>query len=682
MAFKPPDNRRTEPQSMMKLIIGVLAALVLAAGGYFGFEFYVQQRIAADVEAAFATVRASGAKASHGKVAFDLWSRTVTIADISGDFTAEPPASVKIGRVTATGVSQPEAGRFAASRIEAADVEASGTIGTGTGLRASYQVPRIEISDYVGPAGPMRRLDTSAPVDIYRFALEHFATVTAKSVVAPTLSVKFGASGSPAVAGIGDYTYAGLALCDIKDGKIAASTVERVSFTAAMTAAGKTENLSGEMSSLAAYDFDAAATLAVLDPAHAGDDKYYRAYRQMTVGAYTATFPQGLKMRIDGVSVDDVGLRPSRLQFPQLMAIVEAAPPPGTTPTPEQMRNLIGKVAGIYEGIRIGAAEIRGLAMDTPQGAFKLGAVKLASLENGKIAEFAVEGLEAKAPQGPVKIGRFALKALDVANLMRASIQLSVAPQNPAPEQLAALLPLLEGAEIANLVAPYKNTGKPVNIDTLNISWGQFVGPIPTRARVTLKMSGPVDASDPDPFKTLAAAGIGSATVNFDLGAAWTENARSFALEPATLEIGSVLTASARLSLANVQRATFSLNPLQFAIMAAQIEAGPIEIAMRDTGGIDLAVAQQARQQNISLEAARRAITDNIRESAMKIASANPDIMAVAGALTRFIENPRGTLTIKLTPRGKVGMLQIIEALKTGPVGALARFQVEATAGR
>jgi hypothetical protein len=682
MAFKPPDNRRTEPQSMMKLIIGLLAALVLAAGGYFGFEFYLQQRIASDVEAAFATVRASGAKASHGKVAFDLWNRTVTIADISGDFATEPPASVKIGRVTATGVSQPEAGRFAASRIEAADVEASGTIGTRTGLRASYQVPRIEISDYVGPAGPMRRLDSSAPVDIYRFALEHFATVTAKSAIAPTLLVKFGAAGKAAIAGAGDYTYSNLALRDIKDGKIAASTVERVSFTTAMTAAGKTESFSGEVSNLAAYDFDAAATLVMLDPGHANDDKYYRAYRQMTAGAYTATFQQGLTMRIEGVTVDDVGLRPSRLQLPQLMAIVEAAPPPGTTPTPEQMRDLLGKVAGVYEGIRIGGAEIRGFAMDTPQGAFKLAAVKLANLENGRIAEFAIEGLEAKAPQGPVKIGRFVLKALDVANLMRASMQLSTSPQNPAPEQLAALLLLLEGAEIANLVAPYKDTGKPVNIDTLNISWGQFVGPIPTRARVTLKMSGPVDANDPDPFKTLAIAGIGSASVNFDLGAAWTENARAFALEPATLDIGNVLTASARLSLANVQRGTFSLNPLQFAIMVAQIEAGPIEIALRDTGGVDLAVAQQARQQNISREDARRAITDNIRENAMKMASANPDVMAVAGALTKFIESPRGTLTIKLTPRGKVGMIQIIEALKIGPVAALARFQVEATTGR
>ena len=56
--------------------------------------------------------------------------------------------------------------------------------------------------------------------------------------------------------------------------------------------------------------------------------------------------------------------------------------------------------------------------------------------------------------------------------------------------------------------------------------------------------------------------------------------------------------------------------------------------------------------------------------------------MAIAGALTRFIESPRGTLTVKLTPKGKVPAMSLIEAIKTNPLTALARFQVEASTGR
>ena len=136
----------------MKILIGLLAALVIAVAGYFGFQFYVQQRIASDIEATFATVRASGAKAEHGKISFDLWNRTVTIADVSGEFTADPPVSLKIGRVVASGVGQPADGRFAASRIELTDFNAAAAMGSGARLRTSYQAPRIEVSDYNGPA--------------------------------------------------------------------------------------------------------------------------------------------------------------------------------------------------------------------------------------------------------------------------------------------------------------------------------------------------------------------------------------------------------------------------------------------------------------------------------------------------------------------------------------------------
>ena len=97
-------------------------------------------------------------------------------------------------------------------------------------IATPYQAPRNEIVDYTGPGGPLRPLDGTAAADIYRFALEHFAAVSAKSVTAPTVALKL--SASQAQAGAGDYTYSGVALREIKDGEIAAATVDRVSFTA------------------------------------------------------------------------------------------------------------------------------------------------------------------------------------------------------------------------------------------------------------------------------------------------------------------------------------------------------------------------------------------------------------------------------------------------------------------
>jgi hypothetical protein len=667
---------------MVKILAGLIAAVVIAAGGYFGLEFYVQQGVASEVDAAFADLRATGAKATHGKVSFDLWSRTIMVADIAGESTAQPPFRVKIGRFVATGVSQPEAGRFAAERIDASDAEVSGTMAIQGGLNFSYRAPRVEVANYAGPAGPLRRLDAASPVEVYRFALEHFAAITAASVTIPSMTAAMKAATSGNVAGAGDYAYTGLTLRDIRDGKIATMGVDRMTFNLAVDTAGKKETMTGEVEKLAAHDFDAAAVIAMLDPARARDDKVVRVYRQMTSGSYTAAFGTGMRMRIEGVSADDLGVRPAKVRFDSLMAIVDAAPPPGTTATPAQLRDMFEKMAGLYEGAYLGSAEVRGLSIETPEGPFRLAAIRLGKLDNGKLAEFALEGLDARAPQGPVKLGRFALKSLDVANLMRVAAQLSASGGNPTPDQLAALGLLLEGAEVQGLVAPYKGANQPVNLDTLNLSWGQFVGPVPTRARATLKMSGPVDLTDPEPFRSLAGAGIASTSIAFDLGAAWAEGTRAFALEPVTLDVGNVLTAAARLSVANVPREVFSINPLQVVMMAAQIEAGPIELALRDVGGVDLAVAQYARTQNVSRDAARKALIDNIKSTGMTLASANPDAMAIAGALARFVEVPRGTVTIKLSPRGKVPMMALIEALRTNPMAALALFQVDASVGR
>ena len=134
--------------------------------------------------------------------------------------------------------------------------------------------------------------------------------------------------------------------------------------------------------------------------------------------------------------------------------------------------------------------------MDTPEGAFKLAAIRF-NLENGKTGEFAFEGLDGRSPQGPVKVARFALKAFDIANLLRMSALFANPAERPSPDQAAGMLALLEGAEIRGLVAPYKDAGKPVNIDLLSLDWGQFVGPIPSKARLTAKVSGPLDANDP-----------------------------------------------------------------------------------------------------------------------------------------------------------------------------------------
>jgi hypothetical protein len=660
---------------MVKVLSGVVAAIVIAAGGFFGFEYYIQHRVAAEFEAAFEQIRATGGKASHGKISFDLLSRTVTVADIAGESAAQPPLRVKIASLTASGVSQPEAARFSADSIKITDLELGLEMPSETLLNITYKAPLIAVRDYSGPASAPRLPASSSLTDLYRVGFELVANITAASVTTPSLTgtMKFSAAVQGG-AGNGEFTYSDFVMEDLKRGRIASMKASEAVFRFAQPA-GLTKTITGSLADFAAYDTDFSVMATIFDPQKVNDDRYYRVYRQITTGVYTIKFDQFL-MRIDGSTVDDVAMRPSRLQLPALMAMT---PPPGTSPTPAQTREMLEKMAGVYEGVHIGNAEMRGFAVETPQGPIKLSTMRF-NLEDGKVSEFAIEGFNAPTPKGPAKIGRFALKSLDIPNLLRLSALFSNPAQPPPPDKALGVIPLIAGAELKGFVAPYKNTGRPVNIDTFSLDWGQFVGPIPSKVRLTVKMSAPLDASDPGQ-KMLLTAGLDTAAIDLDLGAAWTEASRTFALEPVSLELGGVLTASARISFANVPREVFSPNVVQATAAAAQIESGTLELVLHDLGGVDLTVAQQARERNVSREAARRAIVDGLRAGNEGAATGNPDAAAALEALARFVETPGQALNIKLTPLGKVPALQLIQLLKTDPLAALAQFRVETSTG-
>jgi hypothetical protein len=173
---------------MVKILMGLAAVVVIAVGGFFGFEFYTQHRIAGEVEAAFEQIRAGGGKASHGKVSFDLKSRTVTVADIKTESATQPPVSIKIASVVASGVSQPDTDRFSADSIETSDFEASVSIAGPAGGQLTYKMPRLSAKDYSGPAGPLRLPASSSAVDVYRFVFEQLASIAATSITAPSLT--------------------------------------------------------------------------------------------------------------------------------------------------------------------------------------------------------------------------------------------------------------------------------------------------------------------------------------------------------------------------------------------------------------------------------------------------------------------------------------------------------------
>ncbi|MCK1360571.1 hypothetical protein [Bradyrhizobium sp. 199] len=654
---------------MKRILIGLIALLVLGAGGWFGFNVYVQHRATSEVEATFEQIRAGGGQASHGKITFELATRTLTIEDINVESAPPQLASVKVAKVTAVGVRQPVETRFTANGIEVSGVEVAFTATDRAKLKANYKIPRISAQDFSGPTRAAAAPLSGSIIDMYRFMLAQYATVSAASIAVPTVTVNVDAGTGNA--GGGDYVYSGLSIQNVDRGKIETAKTDRITYAIDLAQPGKPAKMTGELSGLAAYDFDATAVRASLDQKESSDDSFHKVYRHISVNSYVVTTAPGVRVQIDGISLDDIAIRPSKFRPAEIIALV---PADGSIPTPAQSRDMMEKVADFFEGFQIGKVEIGKQKVDTPQGTGRLSAVKY---DRDTIA---LEGLDMPLPQGQLKMERFALKSFSAANLMRWAASLRTPGQPPSPDQMLGLFRVLEGAEIKGVVAPYKTTRQFVTIDTLSLNWGQLVGSIPSKVNLVVKMVTPTDPSNPAQ-RPLIMAGVDKLAINLDLGAAWTESSGAFALAPATLDLGNLARAQARFALANVPRGVFTTDPVQAMSDAGKIETGAIELSLRDSGAVDLVVAQFSRMQNVSRDAARSAIVEMIRAQGEKLAASNLDVRAAVNALAGFVATSGQTLTIKLTPRAKVPLMQFMQLSQSDPESALAQFRIEATTG-
>jgi hypothetical protein len=231
---------------------------------------------------------------------------------------------------------------------------------------------------------------------------------------------------------------------------------------------------------------------------------------------------------------------------------------------------------------------------------------------------------------------------------------------------------------------PDPRTGRQIQIDSFGASWGQFIGVVPSKARLTSKITTPVSVTDPEPLKSLADSGIFTLASSMDIGLAWSEDTRAVTLAPATIDIGKLFAFSAKASLGNVPRDVFSTDVNQMFGAALGVEVGAIELSLRDQGGFELAAAQFAKGLGQPPEAGRAMLEAMLAQNAQAMPQADPEMQAVYDALLRFARSNGETLTITLTPKGRVPLMQLIETVRM-PGGAsvlMGSFAIQARVGR
>jgi hypothetical protein len=627
---------------MKKVLVGILVVALVAIGGYFGASQWARMQTEREVEAVFDAMRAAGLTARHGAIGVGLLGRTFVIDDV---------------------------------------------VVQSSNLAMNITAPRIELSGLSVPAAPARAADRSTPIAAARAALDAIdvGSINVPAVNVSARSAMPAAGAKPATDVDVTYAFSGIVVRDLRNRRIASASFDRIGFTMSGGVSPELGKINGEFAKWTTSEIDLDAVLAVLDPAElTKSGPYRRAYGPVTAGAFKMQFEKGGGFQIDSMTLDGFDVQPAKYNLAQIMGMLEIAQKNAAAPSPAQTRQLLDTLAGIYEGMRMGRAEARGITFVIPPGGeIKFAAMRMSGFENGRLADFTLEGLNAQIPQqGLLTLGRFSLIGLNFSNLMRLGGQLAVSGGRLGPEHSAGPLPLIEGVAVDRLRVPIKQAREPVVIDRFDFNWGQFVGPIPTKAGLKLAFSTPlVSEGNEDVIKLLAAEGVTAVKADLDIAAGWAEAAKTFAISPLALEVADWFSANAAASVGNVPRDVFIIDPnysIKLTLLTMALEVGPLELKVRDTGMLDRVIGIYAKQHGVSPEEARKSMIDELSSGAEPILAAHPELKPVVDALSAFLATSKGSLAIKLTPNGRVLVAQLAGDAQSDPYAPLARFNIEA----
>ncbi len=657
---------------MRKDILAGLGIAVLAAASGATYV-YLNNRALVEVDAAFAAIRATGAKASHGRVSVALLRRHIEIEDIVLQPTPGD-AEIKLSNLGIDGVNVATRD-FAAQRIEVTNLVARDLGGVTPGAQATLKIPSLVVSDVRStrdlPAGDAALMTNADPLTR---AMLMFSTVSAASATAPTLelqttaTIPVAATPAPATPGAVDRqpeafntltTYTDVKLEGLQGGRISRAAFARA--TLGPTGSGNPV-ATGTMHGITVADIDLMPAFGIGLASRTPRDGYHRIQGKFTAGAYALKMFDGTEVAIAGASGTGMEINPDRLSYLQMrdmIATLSSLPP---QPTPAQLKVMFGTVVKFYEGIRFDGIELREMKMSVaaskpaPQPfTMAIGRMSMSGFDRGKLREFRIDNLsgartDTGAAPAPIKLGSFSLTGFDFVKLMKVGMEAAATPgKPPAPEKIGELLSSLEGFEVLDVAIPLPRTGQIVQIDQAKTTWEQFVGDLPTKIGMSFKGSMPVDPNDPT-MAVLSLSGLKTLAMALEAKSDWDPATRT---SPASVslsldQLGS-LTADG--IFANVPRSAFSIQPGVQNVVLPDVEIGPLSLKLQDKGLIKLARAM------LGVDASGAPAADPLaafKQALVDSAKPATNLALVLDAASRFIATPGQTLTLKFSAKAPV----------------------------
>jgi hypothetical protein len=377
----------------------------------------------------------------------------------------------------------------------------------------------------------------------------------------------------------------------------------------------------------------------------------------------------GTKARVARLMAEDVNVTPSGFG-PDAERLLLS----GTAPAPSEA---LAAAARIAENVRIARVEIGEFAAGDDASSASIQAVRVDDFRNGRLAVLTFEGMRLPAARQAVTVSRLTLRGLDYAAALQEAAQMAQPGAQPDMRRMVKFYRLLESVELVDLIAPDERSGgsQTFQVATFKASWGQLSGSFPTTSRVSMTATAPIGPGEPDSFKALRDAGRRSITFTLEAATAWSETTRKLTVDPVSLTLDDLFSASLVASVDNFSLNVAFSDPAQFA--PGNIEAGSIQLIVHDEGVLDFAIRAQAKQQGLPLETTRRTLIEQLYAKTRDASQQSPELQKLIDAFGQFMATNHGTLQISLEPKGHVNVMQLLDLAKTDPASALARFTVD-----
>lgn len=678
---------------MKKNVVVALALLALVAvAGYFGFRHWATVKVDEQVAEAFAAIRATGADARYASANVDPEKRVITITGIL--ITGRDGISrLKVDKLVAAGASPPRDGRFSAEALDLDGTEVTLGAATEDGSAISYSAPRILIDRYTGPLGLVAPSADSGTPNALRAALSQLAAITAAKVTVPELKGRVFAPGAnpiakPDVQPQLQIAYENLAAEGIEGGKIRSIVLDSGTFSGTVLAAPaddgapKPHQVNGEIRGVVAANMDVAPYIAALsakpDAVPPPDEPYQLVMGKAVTGPYSVSWDDGTKATAASMLLERVGIRPTAFtaaRIAELNALSQKAGAKGGELDDEEAERLATLSRDALNAVAIGVFAVSDTRTKDKNGNGQIASVRIEGLAAGRLDELALVSVNGTDAEGrPVKIGGFTVRQLDLGHIME------LAGEGGLPS-IREGFQILSSVELTNAEIPVDGDGnpgkEPLKIGTFALSWGNFLGDLPTKLSFKLAdASGPISAGDGEPFTYLANAGIKRANVSADLTLGYDAATSVLTLKPAGVTVDKAFAVDLEAGIGNLPKVAFESEEAAAAAIAEAV-GRPARLTVRNLGLAELMLKQLSDASGTTPEEMKQDLIATVDELSENLSLFSPDVPAVASAVKSFIRTP-GTLTITATPKGEAPLLPLLTG--ESPFALLQAYSLKAEA--